>query len=99
MVAMQEDGVETLRVLSSMTVLTFVAVALRVFARSRTKSGLALEDFLMIVALGMFYIVVGLFFAGLLRPNASGTSNRNLMTLPEVNNYAEVRCLGGSNLD
>ena len=90
MVVLQQDAVQSVRVLSSMSVLAFLAVVLRIFARLRTRNGLFIEDFLIIAALCLFYAIVGLLFAAILGPNSAGTSNINVMTLEELDHYAMV---------
>jgi hypothetical protein len=63
MVALRPAGEMALRVSVSMLCLVTIAIVLRIVARLRTRSGLATEEALIILAALLFYAYEGLFLA------------------------------------
>ena len=64
MVVLQPDAEMAMRVSASMITLATLAVALRLVTRTIVVKALALEDYLLCLALSLFYVDQGLFLSG-----------------------------------
>ena len=84
------DGSLSFRISLAMITLASLAVALRFFSKLNTKQGIAIEDVVMAIALGLFYTDQGVFLTGLLEPGTTGTSNIDWSHPQSVSPFLEV---------
>lgn len=69
MVTRKPSANATLRVSAAMMVLVTLALILRMLAKRRTKTGLVLEDWLILLAVALFGTHNGLLLHGVLPPH------------------------------
>ncbi|ERF71789.1 hypothetical protein EPUS_01704 [Endocarpon pusillum Z07020] len=99
MVTLQPAGETSVRVSVAMVSLVTVAIVLRIIARLLTRSALAIEEALIILAACLFYSHQGLSLASILGPGAAGTSNPmpvgGTMTVPQLDLFFKYLYIGG----